>query len=161
MYIALFGFPRTLYIQGGGGGPQNPQEFRLLFVFWPWGARECAQNDAMGCGHIFHTGQTQFWELRFRDFSDRHFDFRSAIPCYVPTALPLLWDQTLPPNLLEGRSIYNLGMADSSHQVPGPLNQDLDFDPKLLIPSAPCATPLTHPISLFPHLGAGRSEIIL
>ena len=79
-------------------------------------------------GAAFHTRQTQFWKLHVPICLGP--TFRPTLFFHVPTDLPLRWDQPLPPNLLWGRRVYNLGMVDASHQVPGPLNKDLDPGPK-------------------------------
>ena len=58
----------------GRGGPKIHENLDFG-RFGRRGARECAQNDATGCGNIFHTRQTQFWELHFSTFFGPTFEF--------------------------------------------------------------------------------------
>ena len=76
-------------------------------MFGPRGYRECAQNDAMGCGNTSDNRQTQFWELHF---SDRHLNMGPTPLFHVPTNLP--WQ--LRPNhsshhVVDGSTCLQLG----------------------------------------------------
>ena len=147
---------------GGRVGPKIHENFDFC-VFWPRGPWECAQNDATGCGNTFHTRQTHFWELHFSTFFGPTFQYSTdnSLPC---TNCPPMALGSNPPSQPVGGStrlqLGHGGFLPSSPWTPelGP-RPDLDPDPKILIPSAPRAIPLTHPISLFPHLGAGGRKI--
>ena len=119
------------------------------------------QNDATGCGNIFHTRQTQFWELHFLTFwtdisiFDRHLTFMDQPICHGS------WDQTIPPKLLTGRPVNNLGIVDSSQQGPGPRKQGpgpRSQNPNSVGTSCQSSHSPTHPILLFPHQGAGEKS---
>ena len=81
------------------------------------------QNVAPGYGIIFHTRQTNFWDLFVLSF------FGS--PSRFPTVTSLLMDQLMChggshpatiSELVDASSVYNLGSVDSSSQVPDPGN---------------------------------------
>ena len=132
---------------------------------WPRGGRECAQNDATGCGNIFHTRQTQFWELYFSTFFGP--TFRSPTDNSLPwTNCPPIALGSNPPSQPVGGST-RLQLGHGGFLPSSPWSPKLGPRPRSQNPnsvgisSAPRANPLTHPMSLFPHLGAGGFRNLL
>ncbi len=104
---------------------------------------------------------------------DRHLTFMDQPICHGS------WDQTIPPKLLTGRPVNNLGIVDSSHQGPGPwklgpgpgsqnpnsvgTSCQSSHPPNVAIPAPRCGGIWIHPVCAStpiitcvpPHLGAG------
>ena len=158
MYIALFGLPRTLYIQGCEREPQN-RRIQFFVFFGPGDPRNARKMTPRGVRTFCTPGKPISGNSIFRHFSDRHLNFRPTFHLHGPTALPWQLGSNPPSQVVDGSTRLQLGhggFLPASPWTPelGP-RPHLDPDPKILIPSEPRANPLTHPISLFPHLGAG------
>ena len=71
-----------------------------------------------GVGTLSTPGKPNFEIFIVRQFSDRRLNIRPAFDLAAPTVLPGQLGPNHSPVSVDGSTVYNLGMADSSQQVP-------------------------------------------